>query len=142
MDTNSPRVAELVARLQAQMNEALEVMSRYDGSESDGHVCAMGGTVNDLLAHNAEHERMHAGQISDRRYSLGLIQRTPRQRYLAEWYRERAALISLLIDLPDDALDKVTDEGFTTIRQIVEHVLHWDRDSVQFTEREVEPGSY
>jgi hypothetical protein len=97
----------------------------------------MGGDLNDLLAHNTEHERMHYGQISDRRYGLGLLQRTPRQRYLAEWYRERAALIALLLDLPDDALDQTADEGDTTIRQIVEHVLHWDRDSVEHTARQL-----
>jgi hypothetical protein len=74
---------------------------------------------------------MHYGQIADRRYSMGLIQRSPRQRFLAEWYRERAHLISLLLDLPDSALDVVTDDGFTTIRQIVEHVLYWDVDSVE-----------
>lgn len=66
-------------------------------------------------------------------YSLGLLQRTPRERFLAEWYRERAALIALLLDLPDEALDKSTGDGQTTIRQIVEHVLYWDADSVEHT---------
>jgi uncharacterized damage-inducible protein DinB len=126
-------VYELIARLQAQMNRAIDVFSVRDGEEPSDHPCAMGGNLNDLLAHNAEHERMHYGQISDRRYSLGQLQRDPRQRYLAEWYRERAALIGLLLDLPDEALDAVTGEGETTIRQIVEHVLYWDRDSVEHT---------
>ncbi len=126
-------VQELIARLQAQMNRAIEVFTPVSGEEPSDHGCAMGGSLNDLLAHNAEHERMHSGQISDRRYGLGLLQRTPRQRYLAEWYRERAALIGLLLDLPDEALDAVTEEGQTTIRQIVEHVLYWDRDSVEHT---------
>ena len=122
---------ELILRLQAQMNRAIDVFSSREGNDASDHVCAMGGSVNDLLAHNTEHERMHAGQIADRRYSLGVLQRTPRHRYLAEWYRERAALIGLLLDLPDEALDAVTEEGQTTIRQIVEHVLFWDRDSVE-----------
>lgn len=126
-------VDDLVARLQMQINRAIDVFSRLDGEEASGHVCAMGGTVNDLLAHNAEHDRMHAGQIADRRYSLGMLQRAPRQRYLAEWYRERAALISLLLDLPDEALDAPIDDGATSIRQIVDHVLYWDRDSVEHT---------
>lgn len=129
----STEVQKMVSRLQAQMNRAVEVFSKREGSEPSEHVCAMGGTLSDLLAHNAEHERMHYGQIADRRYALGHLQRTPRQRYLAEWYRERAALIALLLDLPDEALDVVTEDGQTTIRQIVEHVLHWDRDSVEHT---------
>src|ERR1044072_8355900 len=126
-------VHELIARLQAQMNRAIEVFSTPDGAELSGHGCAMGGALNDLLAHNAEHERMHAGQIADRRYTLGRLQRDPRHRYLAEWDRERAALIALLLDLPDEGLDAATGEGETTIRQIVEHVLYWGRDSVEHT---------
>src|SRR5579862_8254681 len=128
-------VKELIARLQSQMDRAVEVFAACDGQEQSGHVCAMGGTLNDLLAHNVEHERMHAGQIADRRYSLRKLQRDPRQRYLAEWYRERAALIALLLDLPDETLDAATGEGETTIRQIVEHVLYWDQDSVEHTAR-------
>jgi len=115
------------------MNRAIEVFSTCDGLARSDHGCAMGGNLNDLLAHNAEHERMHAGQISDRRYTLRRLQRDPRQRYLAEWYRERSALISLLLDLPDEALDAETGEGETTIREIVEHVLYWDQDSVEHT---------
>jgi hypothetical protein len=126
-------VHELIARLQTQMNRAVEVFSTRDGKEPSDHGCAMGGNLNDLLAHNADHERMHAGQIADRRYTLGRLQRDPRHRYLAEWYRERASLIALLLDLPDEALDAVTGESETTIRQIVEHVLYWDRDSVEHT---------
>lgn len=126
-------VQALITRLQAQMNRAVEVFSAREGTEPSDHPCAMGGDVNDLLAHNAEHERMHYGQIADRRYTLRLLQLTPRQRYLAEWYRERAALIALLLDLPDEALDAVTGEDETTIRQIVEHVLYWDQDSVENT---------
>ena len=124
-------VDALIQRLKDRMDRTVAVFSGLDGYSASEHVCAMGGTLNDLLAHNADHERMHYGQIADRRYSLGLLQRDPRQRYLAEWYRERAALIALLIDLPDSALDAPTEPGDTTIRQIVEHVLHWDEDSVE-----------
>lgn len=129
----SSEVGALIRRLQRQMERAVDVFSGLDGASPSAHVCAMGGNLNDLLAHNAEHERMHYGQIADRRYSLGHLQRDPRQRYLAEWYRERATLIALLLDLPDEALDAETEPGQTTIRQIVEHVLFWDLDSVEHT---------
>jgi uncharacterized damage-inducible protein DinB len=131
MSADNPEVLAYIRKLQETMNRAVEVLTHAEGSEPSDHPCAMGGNLNDLLAHNAEHERMHYGQISDRRYAMGHIQRTPRQRYLAEWYRERAALIALLLDLPDEALDTVTDEGATTIRQIVEHVVYWDVGSVE-----------
>ena len=140
MKSTNSDVATLIERLQAQMNRAVEVFTEVEGTESSSHPCAMRGNLNDLLAHNAEHEKMHYGQIADRRYALGLIQKSPRERYLAEWYRERAALIALLLDLPDDALDKETERGVTTIRQIIEHVLHWDKSSVEDTAAR-EPGS-
>jgi hypothetical protein len=124
-------VRALIGRLHEQMNRAVEVFAGAQGTELSTHPCAMGGSLNDLLAHNTEHERMHAGQVSDRRYSLKLLQKNPRQRYLAEWYRERATLIILLLDLPDSALDAIAEEGDTTIREIVEHVLYWDHDSVE-----------
>lgn len=138
METRNPETLALVRRLQEQMNRALEVFENVEGNESSSHVCAMNGTLNDLIAHNAEHEKMHAGQISDRRYGLGQLQRTPRQRFLAEWYRERAALIALLLDLPDSALDVETEPGVTTIRHIVEHVLYWDKDSVEHTAQAID----
>ena len=93
-------VQALIGRLQAQMNRAVDVFSTREGTEISAHGCAMGGNLNDLLAHNAEHERMHYGQIADRRYALGLLQRDPRQRYLAEWYRERATLIASCLTCP------------------------------------------
>ena len=140
MAKKNPEVAALIERLQSQMNHAVEVFADVKGGEPSSHPCAMDGTLNDLLAHNAEHEKMHYGQISDRRYSLGLIQKSPRERNLAEWYKERAALIALLLDLPDDALDKESEPGITTIRKIVEHVLHWDRSSVEDTAKNYGSG--
>lgn len=136
----SSQVSQLIERLQQQMNRAVEVFDGVEGSEPSDHPCAMRGNLNDLLAHNAEHEKMHLGQLSDRRYALGLLQKSPRQRYLAEWYRERAALISLLLDLPDEALDQETEPGVTTIRQIVEHVLYWDTSSVEDTAKRYGSG--
>lgn len=136
----SPDTTLLIQRLQQQMNRAIEVFAGVEGSEPSDHPCAMRGSLNDLLAHNAEHEKMHLGQLSDRRYALGLLQKSPRQRYLAEWYRERAALIALLLDLPDEALDRETEPGVTTIRQIVEHVLYWDTSSVEDTAKRDDSG--
>jgi uncharacterized damage-inducible protein DinB len=132
-DPTNPEVHALIERLQNQLNRAIDIFSTVEGSEPSDHPCAMKGNLNDLLAHNAEHEKMHLGQLSDRRYSLGLLQKSPRERYLAEWYKERANFIALLLDLPDSALDQETEPGVTTIRQIVEHVLYWDKSSVEHT---------
>ena len=39
-------------------------------------------------------------------------------------------LIASLIDLEDSDLDRIAKDGEWTIREIVEHVIYWDRDSI------------
>ncbi len=130
---DNPQVKQLIARLHAQMNRTLENfsgLSTEDMARPDDHGCAVGGTLGGLLAHNVEHDRMHTGQVATKRWELGVMQGDVAQRLLAEWYRERALLISSLIGLPDEALNRRPAEGETTIREVIEHVLFWDKDSV------------
>jgi hypothetical protein len=130
----NPQVRDLIRRLQEQNNRALEVFAQITESDlarSDSHGCAVGGTLGGLLAHNVEHDRMHTGQIATKRWELGVMPQDPAHRLLAELVRERAALISTLIGLPDDALDRRPEAGETTLREVVEHVLYWDGDSVE-----------
>ncbi len=130
----NPEVAKLIERLQMQLNTTLQTFHGIT-SESletpDDHGCAVGGTLGGLMAHNIEHDRMHSGQVSTKRWEIGAMQSDPAQRMLAELYRERALLISCLIGLPDSALDQRPAEGKTTIREVIEHVLYWERDSVE-----------
>jgi hypothetical protein len=129
----NPEVSRLIERLQAQQNATLRAfdgLTSGDLERPDDHGCAVGGTLGGLLAHNIEHDRMHTGQVATKRWELGVMQGDPAQRLLAELYRERALLISSLIGLPDAALDRRPAEGETTIREVIEHVLYWERDSV------------
>lgn len=96
----------------------------------------MGDGVRGLLVHNIEHERMHMGQVANLRFALKEIQRGHVHRFLAEWLRERVALVSVLIGLPDEALDTTHEEGEWSIRQNVEHMLYWEQDSVDHLARE------
>lgn len=129
----NPQVEELIRRLQAQMNATLETFrdaTAEDMARYDDHGCAVGKTLGGLLAHNIEHDRMHLGQVATKRWELGVMQGDTAHRLLAEWYRERAALVAALLGLPDAALDRRPEEGETTIREVIEHVLYWDKDSV------------
>jgi uncharacterized damage-inducible protein DinB len=133
MPPHNPEVSRLIERLQTQMNATMEVfdgLTTADLKRPDDHGCAVGGTLGGLLAHNIEHDRMHTGQVATKRWELGVMHRDPALRLLAELYRERAMLISSLIGLPDEALDRRPAEGETTIREVIEHVLYWERDSV------------
>lgn len=131
---NNPEVQNLIEQLQNQLARTLQVLdglSEKDLARQDSHGCAVGQTLGGLIAHNIEHDRMHAGQIATKRWELGVMQGDPAQRMLAELVRERALLISTLIGLPDSALDKHTAVGETSIREVIEHVLYWEKDSIE-----------
>ncbi len=142
MQPANPEVKTLINRLHEQMNATLaafDALSAADLARYDDHGCAVGQTLGGMLAHNIEHDRMHTGQIATKRWELGMMQGDLAHRMLAEWYRERAMLISCLIGLPDEALDRRPEEGETTIREVIEHVLYWDRDSVEHAVENVLP---
>jgi uncharacterized damage-inducible protein DinB len=49
---------------------------------------------------------------------------------LADYYTSRAQLIAALFGLADQQLDAKPADGGWTIRETVEHVLYWDRNSI------------
>lgn len=124
---------QLIALLQASLGEtlaSLATLTDADLARPCDHACAMGGTVRDLLTHNIDHERMHSGQIYSARYGLGQMQKGEVHRLMAETLRARADLIAALIGLPDDQLDATVPDDDWTIAQMAEHVVFWERHSV------------
>jgi len=82
--------------------------------------------------HNIFHEKQHTGQVWSVRDQLRLLQGWGNQdlpALLADYYTSRAQLIAALFGLADDQLDAKPKDGWT-IRETVEHVLHWDRNSI------------
>ena len=126
-------VKDLIKRLQVSINETLDRLYELSDEQLDNpcsHGCAMGGGVRGLLVHNIEHERMHLGQVSHIRFQIKEMQGRYGHHLLAEWLRERTALTALLIGLPDEALDLTYQDGEWSIKETVEHVLYWEKDSV------------
>jgi hypothetical protein len=125
-----------IQNLLESMNATLAKLAEMPDSLLDQrseHPCSMGGTVRDLLMHNIDHERMHAGSVLTARYELKCLQNSQTgeaPRILGEWFRERAALISALIGLPDEMLDLPWREGKYSIREHVLHTIYWEQDSV------------
>ncbi len=133
-------VTVLIRSLSDRIVEVLEQLSTLSDDELDApcaHPCATAGTVRSLLTHNIDHERMHVGQVYNVRYEAKMMQNGETARLLAEWLRDRAMLISSLYGLADDDLDRRHAEGEYSIRESVEHVLYWEKDSVEglLTER-------
>ena len=73
-------VQKLIEQLVRSMAETMTTLSRLEARELDevsGHPCAMGGSVRKLLVHNIAHDRMHAGQIHEKRWALdGMLRRS------------------------------------------------------------------
>jgi uncharacterized damage-inducible protein DinB len=127
------QVDEMIGLLQASMAQTMKALAVLSDAELDDpseHPCAMGGSVQDLLSHNIDHERMHVGQIYTARYNQRKMQFSRADRILAETLRARAELIAALIGLPDDALDARMAEDGWTIRQMLEHTIYWERHSI------------
>ena len=124
---------ELVQMLFASLTETLGILAHLSDAELDdlsAHPCAMGGTERDLLTHNIDHEQMHAGQVYSLRFSMKKMQKGQVDRLMAETIKARANLISSLIGIDDLDLDRQIPDDDWTVRQIVEHILYWERHSI------------
>lgn len=135
MSTVAPttELTTLVRALSDRIVDVLEQLSTLTDADLDApcaHPCATGGTVRSLLTHNIDHERMHVGQVYNIRYEAKIMQNEQVARLLAEWLRDRALLISSLYGLSDADLDRRHADGEYSIRETIEHVLYWEKDSV------------
>lgn len=126
----------LIRALQEAMNATLDrlyALAEDDLTAPCSHPCGKGpeGTTSiwHLLANDIDHEKLHAAGVLNARHDLRLMQTQP-QRLLAEWLKERAALIGTLIGLGDDQLDLRLREGEWSFREMVEHTIFWELDSV------------
>ncbi len=109
-----------------------------------GHGCARGGSGRDLLIHNIFHEKQHTGQIWSIRDQLKILQGWDNQDLpllLADYYTARAQLIASLFGLTDEQLDITPPDNGWTVRQTLEHVLYWDRNSIDTLAAEFQPAT-
>lgn len=122
----------LIRRLQESINETIELL--YDLPDDvlevhSDHGCARGGNVRDLITHMIDHERMHYGSVVNDRAEVYALQQGQVHRLLAEWLRDRAMVVAALIGLPDEAVDKRPAPEEWSIREVVDHLIFWERDA-------------
>lgn len=110
--------------------DQLLALDDADLDHACSHGCAMNGGVRRLLVHNAEHDRMHAGAVSGARHQARAMQESELGRLLRDWLRERVELVGQLLAAPDSVLEARADGDEWTVREHVEHVLFWERDSI------------
>jgi hypothetical protein len=123
----------LVRQLLSSMTETidqLQQLSDADLDEASAHGCAMDGGLRRLLVHNLEHDRLHAGTVSNARYDNRQLQESELARLLRDWLRERTELVGQLLVADDSVLDLKVNEDEWDVRQQIEHVLYWEKDSV------------
>ena len=147
MATKTDDVKAMIKRLQDSFNETLHAL--YDVppaalQQPCAHGCARGGTARDLLVHNIFHEKQHTGQVWSVRDQLRLLPGWGSQdlpTLLADYYTSRAQLIAALFGLADDQLDAKPPDGGWSIRETIDHVLYWDRDSIDMLRAEVQQAA-
>jgi len=147
MATKTDDVKAMIKRLQDSFNETLHAL--YDVPPAAlqqpwAHGCARGGTARDLLVHNIFHEKQHTGQVWSVRDQLRLLPGWGSQdlpTLLADYYTSRAQLIAALFGLADDQLDAKPPDGGWSIRETIDHVLYWDRDSIDMLKDEVQQAA-
>lgn len=110
--------------------DRLQALSDEDLDRACSHGCAMGGGIRRLLIHNTEHDRLHAGTVANARYDNRQMQESELARLLRDWMRERTDLVGQLLVSDDAVLDMHVNDDEWDVRQQIEHVLYWERDSV------------
>ena len=144
MANDNFEVKAIIKQLQASFNQTLDTL--YDMpqealQEPCAHGCARGGTARDLLVHNIFHEKQHTGQVWSVRDQLRLLQGWGNQDLpllLADYYTARAQLVAALFGLTDEQIDAKPKDGGWTVRETIDHVLYWDRNSVDALKAELE----
>jgi len=123
----------LVRQLLSSMTETidrLQELSDDDLDEACSHGCAMDGGVRRLLVHNIEHDRMHAAAVSNARYDARRMQESELAYLLRDWLRERTELVAQLLVADDSVLELKKNDDEWNVRQQVEHILYWEKDSI------------
>ncbi|MFQ5945376.1 MAG: DinB family protein [Anaerolineae bacterium] len=136
MGAQNLELKNLIKQLQDSFTETLNLLIDLPQDylrEYCGHGCARGGSVRDLLIHNIFHEKQHTGQIWNIRDQLRSLQGWGNQDLpllLADYYTSRAQLVASLFGMTDEQLDVKPPDGGWTARETLEHVLYWDRNSI------------
>ncbi len=140
--TETRTLARQLLTSMAETIDRLQALSDEDLDRACSHGCAMGGGIRRLLVHNIEHDRLHAGTISNARYDNQQMQESELARLLRDWMRERTELVGQLLVSEDAVLDLHVNDDEWDVRQQIEHVLYWEHDSIDAALREagVEPA--
>lgn len=117
--------------------ERLVGMEEGDLGFATEHGCAMDGGVRRLLVHNAEHDRMHAGAVSTARFTARAMQESELGMLARDLLRQRVELVGQLLAMDDALLDAKAPNDEWTVREHVEHVLYWERNSMEQVGREL-----
>lgn len=131
---------DLALKLLRQLTETVEFLSTLSDKDIDrniDHVCAMNGNLRRLLVHNAEHERIHAGAISNARFTANDMQESQLARLIGELLRERVEVVRQLLLMDDALLDAKPENDEWTVRKHVEHLLYWEKDSMSAASRDL-----
>jgi hypothetical protein len=120
---------ELLESITQTVTELL-ALSDAELAHACSHGCALGGDIRRLIIHETNHDREHAGNLANARSRALLVQESELANLLRDWLHARADLVGELMGAADELLEAKSGEDGWSIREHVEHVIHWERDSI------------
>jgi hypothetical protein len=120
---------ELLESITQTVTELL-ALSDAELAHACSHGCALGGDIRRLIIHETNHDREHAGNLANARSRALLVQESELANLLRDWLHARADLVGELMGADDELLEAKSGEDGWSIREHVEHVIHWERDSI------------
>lgn len=121
-------IKDLIAKIRAAREETLASLTGVNEADFSVSTSMERWTdVRRVLLRFGEHMREHANQIEHTRDLIGATPTMP-QRMLQEAERAYGQLLASLLDLSDDQLNQVPLDGGWSIRQVLEHALHGEKN--------------
>ena len=129
MTSQSKKLVEELLESTAQTVMSLLSLTDEDLHHKCSHSCAQGGDIRRLIIHNTGHDREHTGNLASIRSRSRDMQESELANLMRDWLHARADLVGELMRVNDDLMDEKFDDNWS-IRKHVDHILHWERDSI------------
>ena len=128
--TNSTKLVRELLDSITETTTALLALSDQDLAHACSHGCALGGDIRRLMIHNTGHDREHAGNLASARARARRVQESELANLLRDWLHARADLVGELMGADDGLIEAKSGDDGWSMREHVEHVIYWERDSI------------
>ncbi len=127
---HSTRLVRALPNSITETTTALLALSDEDLVHACSHGCALGDDIQRLIIYDTNDDREHAGNLANARSRARRVQESELANLLRDWLHARADLVGALMGADDELLEAKSGDDGWSIREYVEHVIYWERDSI------------